>query len=207
MKISCKISAAILLNIIICLVAALAGHKKHDAYHYFQERMAMTFISALLLGLTSLCAFTLSYVRKQAALAKSRLDFWLISSVGFFYLMIDEYFMLHEGMDTPLLKLFGENSQVVNLEGLIFAVMAIFGITIAVKCRREITERKDFVVFCVLATVCLAGMILFDLLNQDNPVIKVIEETFKLTGVTFFFTAYFSAMLSQIKQVVKPNAL
>jgi hypothetical protein len=40
------------------------------------------------------------------------------------------------------------------------------------------------------SNVFLFGMIVFDLFDQNNALIKVIEETFKITGVPFFYCLF-----------------
>lgn len=202
MKTMRKIIIVLVLNLGIVVTAVLAGDEKGNIYHYFQERIGVTFLSSMGLALTSLCALTMSFIRKESGAVTARLDFWLLSAAGFFYLSMDEYFMLHEGMDTPLVKLLGNNPQDFHLDALVFVGLAVIGMTIAWKFREEILMRREFIVLCVLATVCLGGMIVFDMLDQNNPVIKVTEESFKITGVSFFFTAYLLTMFAQLREAI-----
>ncbi|MDD5071097.1 MAG: hypothetical protein PHV17_10270 [Candidatus Omnitrophica bacterium] len=207
MKISGKIIYVLIFNIILISGSVIAGYGKNNIYFYFQERQAVTFISALLLGLTSLCAFIASFVWNQCPDLKKRFNFWIISFFGFFYLSMDEYFMMHEGMDTPSVRMLGKDPQSFNLDGLFFALLGIVGIIIALKFWKEISRYRDFILLCVLGVFCLGGMVVFDMINQDSPLIKVIEESFKITGVTFFFAAFLSVVLTQIKQAINGDEL
>ena len=182
----------------VVIGAVNSGQNKNDIYYYFQERHAVTFISALLLGMTSLLAFILSFLHNQKRPNKNPLNFWVFSCIGFFYLSLDEYFMMHEGLDVPLVEMVGRDPQTFSMDSLFFVILAIAGFLVAVYFWRDISRDKSFIGLCVLGTLCLGGMVVFDMLNQNTAVIKVIEESFKITGVTFFFAAFLSELFRQL---------
>ena len=202
MRIVHKIICVLLFNIIFVTNMVIGGSLKNDIYRYFQEKEAVTFLSALMLGLTSLCALTSALIRRRLDPKKRVLTFWALSAFGFFFLSMDEYFMMHEGMDTPLLLLLGKDPQVDHLDGLVFLILGAIAVLTGYKARKEISPYKDFIILFALGFICLGGMITFDILDQNSKVIKVIEESFKITGVTFFFTAYLSAMIAQLCEAI-----
>lgn len=198
-----KIVSGMLVGVVsVVVIAVMAGKGKGDIYHYFQEKEALTFLSGLLLSWTALCALITSVVDRYAGRIRSWIDFWRISAAGFFYLSMDEYFMLHEGMDTPFVRWLGHNPQEVNWDGLVFVVLGVGAVWIFLRFGKSLMRDRTFMFLGGMGLLNLAGMVIFDLLNQNNSVIKVIEETFKINGVACFFMAYFVNLLDRIRPAV-----
>ena len=87
---------AIIFNVIVIAVSIKSGIGRRDIMLRFNERHAVTFLSALMLGLTSLTSFIIYIIHVKAGFKKSDYLFWLVSAAGFLYLCLDEYFMMHE---------------------------------------------------------------------------------------------------------------
>ena len=103
--------AFFLVNLVAISASAISGYRRGNVAYRFEEKQAITFFSSNQLGATSLLAWIIYLLRRRLI----RIDqahnrtglFWVISALGFLYLMLDESFQFHEGMDTGLFRLFG----------------------------------------------------------------------------------------------------
>src|SRR5262245_15324298 len=127
---------ALLLTGSICL-----GLHKGDMDRYFQEGETVTFFSALFLAMTSLTAFFCSSLHMRLDKA-SWFNFWSISCAGFFYLMLDENFMIHEGMDRAILRSLGRPENAYNFDGWILGGMGCVGLILIWRNRKELMRYK-----------------------------------------------------------------
>ena len=75
------------------------GMDKDDIMLRFREKQAVTMMSGLYLGVTAMTALSIYLIKRRSGEARIKALFWLLSAAGFFYLCMDEYFMIHEGMD------------------------------------------------------------------------------------------------------------
>ncbi len=183
----------------LVFAATVAGLKKEDQLYYFAERQYFTFFSALILAFTSLVSGMTSGLYRKIQSGYPKFNFWIISSVGFFYLCIDEFFSVHEGMDRAILRSFGQDPRAVNFDGWLLGGLGVVGLYIAYRFRREVSQHKDFLFLFVAATLFFAGMVLADQLVAEGFPWGIIEEAFKILGVTFFFAAY-STVLRDLHQ-------
>ena len=93
----------ILINYGAINFCVFAGNYFKDVSFLFQERQAMTFISALQLALTSFVALSIYilgriiYKKEKKRLGDIRV--WGISAVVFAFFTLDEYFMMHRCND------------------------------------------------------------------------------------------------------------
>ncbi len=194
-----KIKIAIFINLvfngILVYSCTLAGINKGDAFFLFEEKQAVTFFSALFLGSTSLSAAYRSYVHYKYEEGKKFFNFWGLSSLGFFYLCMDEYFMAHEGIAAGLVEMVGGNARGTHFDGLTLAFFGLIALGVCIYFRKQILFNKNFIILCVLGACGLCGTVVFDQLEYRGAVIyKLIEETFKIVGVTFFLSAYIIAL-------------
>ena len=94
------IAVILVFNSLVLFFSIKEGIDEGDLMLRFHERQAVTFLSSLMLGFTSVVSLVIYLLKRKAELIASKgVVFWLFSGFGFFYLCMDEYFMAHEGMD------------------------------------------------------------------------------------------------------------
>ncbi|MCF7872894.1 MAG: hypothetical protein K9L80_01635, partial [Candidatus Omnitrophica bacterium] len=186
----------VVINFAIIFSSIKSGQSNGDPMYRFQERQAVTFISALTLGLTSLTALFIYLLKKKIKPITERVGFWLFSAIGFFYLCIDEYFMAHEGMDEWVGYWFGQNIKEMNLDNLVIASFGIIALLLCLHFRKVIFNNKIMLPFLAIGGLGLVGTVIFHSFERINVYYEVAEESFKLVGVTAFFAAYLLAFLS-----------
>lgn len=174
--------------------AVIAGHNKETPLYYFQERQFFTFFSALILAFTSLISIQISGLIRQMDQDGNFANFWNISAAGFFYLCLDEFFIIHEGMDRAILKGFGLNAQLYNFDGWILGMFGVLGFFVFWGCRKQVSQFPEFLRLFVTAVVFFGCMVLSDEFLDFSYPIQLSEEIFKILGVTFFLAAYMSVL-------------
>ena len=200
-----SIGAVVLFNALILTNSILAGIRKDDITFYFQERIGVTFFSALILGCTAVVCFILSRLYRLLDEKNPFINFWLFSAIGFFYLCMDEYFMIHEGMDRAILKLLGQDPRLYNFDGWILAFFGVIGVWLFFKYARELLQYKGFLVHFWLGVFFFSLMVLFDQVFHFGETGMVIEDSFKLVGVCFLFAGYVNALLSMQERALEPR--
>lgn len=200
-KILIVIVVVLILNAIVISSCVKSGQRKGDIMLRFRERQAVTFLSALMLGLISMISLVIYLLKKKLVSPDKGFRFWLYSSIGFFYLSMDEYFMAHEGMDEAIGSLFGKYIKDLNLDGVVLAVFGLIALGICLYFRRELLKHKQILPFLLLGGICLAGTVVFHILERIDIVLEVIEESFKIVGVSLFFAGFFVVLTSFLKRL------
>ena len=198
-KIAIIIISVLIFNWILIAYSVTSGYNRGDLMLRFSERQVVTFLSALMLGLTSLITFVMYSLKKRLPEFKKRAKFWLFCSVGFLYLCMDEYFMMHEGMDGIVGSLFGKDIDYLNLDGLVLGFFGIIASGVCFYFRKEIFKHRELMLYLILGAVGLLGTVIFHSLEGINIVYEVIEESFKILGVSFLFAGFLATLLSFIK--------
>jgi hypothetical protein len=100
-----------LVNLVAIGASIISGYRRGNVAFRFEEKQAITFFSSNQLAATSLLAWIIYLLKRKLITRDGAYNrtalFWAISAFGFFYLMLDENFQIHEGMDTSLFRLFG----------------------------------------------------------------------------------------------------
>ena len=136
------IAIVLILNCIVVFSCAKSGARKGDMMLRFHEREAVTFLSALMLGLISLISFVLYLLKKRLPVFDKGRRFWLLSAIGFFYFCMDEYFMAHEGMDEAFASLFGKDIKHLNLDNMVLAAFGLLALGVCLYFRKELLKHK-----------------------------------------------------------------
>jgi len=193
------IAIVLLINCIVIFSSVKSGIDKGDMMLRFHERQAITFLSALMLGLTSLVNLIMYLLKKKIfPLAKSNW-FWLLASVGFLYLCMDEYFMAHEGMDEIVGALFAKDIKYLNLDNLVIAFFGLVALGICLYFRKEILRHRRILPFLAFGSLGLIGTVVLHSFEGVNIIFEVMEESFKIIGVSFFFSGFLTVMVSFIR--------
>jgi len=203
-KVVKAIIIVLILNFILISLSITSGFNKGNIKYRFQERQAVTFISALLLGGTSLVSLIIFLIKKKIQPSDKGVEFWLLSSIGFLYLCMDEYFMAHEGIDNIVANLFVKQSETLRFDGITLGIFALIALVICFCYKNELLKQRKILPFLILGGVCFLGTVVFDqlyLLESLSDVVEVIEESFKILAVSFFFTGYLMLLLFIIKRI------
>ncbi|MEX2572073.1 MAG: hypothetical protein WD737_12300 [Gemmatimonadota bacterium] len=189
-------------NIFAIIAAIISGYNMDSLTHRFEERQAITSISAIQLGATALVSWIVYLLRRTFALNGGKGGgniFWLISAAGFLYLMLDETFQFHEGMDTTVARLIGVGTDPM-LDGVPTALYGLAAAALCIRYRREVTRYPGMLLFYLLGGFFLA---ITSVLNAGlaSSVQIVIEESAKLLGVVSFFAAHLTALAGTVREI------
>ena len=169
-----------------------------DVSFYFQERQAITFLSAVQLALTSLLAIVIytigKVVYKKDTASLKQLGVWAVSAFVFLLCTFDEYFMLHEGIDGDIATIFFGTTANPHMDGLTLGLYLVAAIFVFLKFKDEVLRHKNaFILFCAGAFFFLVSISL-DVKASSNFRI-VLEESAKLTAVAFLFLGHVSVFM------------
>lgn len=167
----------------------------------FEERQAVTAFSFLLLCLTSLTSLTKFMIHQHLKKNAVQNFFWLICAIGFFVLGMDEYFMMHEGIDNAISRMFNHHE---NLERTDNIVLAVYGLVAGGICAfyfKHIKQSSPLLLYLILGAFGLAGTIVLHAFEEIHINYKVAEECAKMIGVSFFFTGFFLTLRNTIKSL------
>lgn len=199
---------SLIVNIFILSASIVAGSIQGNIAFYFKEREAVTLFSAIQLVASSLIALLIFIVQKYFD-GKDGNWFWLFCSFGFLWLMCDEWFMIHEGIDDGLLGALGfvPLGKHFLYDWIIIALYGVAALMLCVKYRREIVKSRTRIIFFVSAGlfyVAQTGMDAF----ATGAAQMVIEESLKLVSICFFFLFYLTVFFEVIGEVLilKGNA-
>ena len=176
------------------LGAAAAGSQLSDPMYYFQERRFFTFFSALILGGTALVSAQVNYLHHKIVDGFQAWNFWLFSAAGFFYLALDEYFIIHEGIGEAVRRLAGMEVRGYHFDDWVLAVFGAVGAVMICRYRKQVLQYGNFVFMFLVASMFFACMVFSDFFFEDTYPLSLFQEIFKMLGVTFFFVAYQSVM-------------
>jgi len=179
----------------------LSGYRKGNLALRFEEKQSITFFSSNQLAMTALLGVVIYLLRRRVIGGQpASVRFWLVSAAAFFYLMLDESFQFHEGMDSRLLELLVPDARNPRLDGLSTALYGVGAFAVCWLFRAELTRSTAALAFFGIGGVFLAAT---SALNFGNapPWRVVLEESCKLLGVASFFLAYVTAFLGSLAEV------
>ncbi|MCA9394322.1 MAG: hypothetical protein KC900_08970 [Candidatus Omnitrophica bacterium] len=184
------------------LWATTAGLNHYDPMHYFQEHEFFTFFSALLLAGTSLIAALVNFLHHKIVDGYESWNFWLFSALGFFYLCLDEYFIIHEGIGSGVLRLFGGRESGHPFDEWVLAAFGVIGAVTICRYRKQVLQYGNFVFMFLVASMFFGCMIISDYFFEDTYPLSLFQEIFKILGVAFFFVAYLSVLYDIHMQII-----
>lgn len=184
-------------DIILCVSSAIDGARHGDITYRFQERQTVTFFSAFMLGLTGFISYMIWRVKRKLHPGDKGKRFWALSSCAFFYLMLDEYFMAHEGFEDAISFLLGRPDMPIEADWFVMGLYGVFAIFVCLYFRKEVIKHKKLLPFLIGGGIGLFGTALFDFLNS-SPLAIVIEESFKIIGVSYLFVGFLMTLFELI---------
>ena len=201
------------LNLIAINYAIYRGISKGDFARYFKEGFFLTNVSTFHLLIISYLCFHIYSLQKRNIKKinfqnKAKPNFWLILSFGFFFLGIDEQFMVHEYIDIFTHNImetiidYQGNSITKRLDDIIVLFYFIFGLIIISKYSEEIFLFSSAKSYLKLGLIFVLIMISIDIATSQNDLFGilfptenvkymirlfgVIEDSFKLFALTSF---------------------
>ena len=194
----------ILLNYMAINACVYMGQSFRDVSFLFQEREAITFLSALQLGFISIFSLFLYILKRilykgnKANLKKCRI--WLVSFIIFAFATADEYFMLHEGIDGDIATyLFGIKDNP-HLDGFTLALYGVAALLLFLKFKDEILKYKGALVFFGIGGAFFLLSLLLDIGSIDQFQI-ILEESAKLLAVGFLFSGYITIFSDAVREI------
>jgi len=175
---------------------------------WFQEHQTLTSYSAALLYTSSvLCFLNCMAIRQLRSVGMSSVrefKFWAMGSFGFFYLMADEYFVMHEGIGRffsyRLLHLH-HSGQVDRLDAFVVGTYGAIGLTLLVLHWRLLADIRWFFGFLTMGAIMAIVSLIFDL-GEDGVANLYIEDGAKIMANASFLLACVAATHRYFRQLV-----
>ena len=199
--------AVYVFSIGMILGGVLMAPRDHPTF-WFQEHQTLTSYSAALLYTSSvLCLLNCLAIRRLRSLGMSSIreyKFWAMGSFGFFYLMADEYFVMHEGIGRffsyRLLHL--QHSGLVDrLDAFVVGTYGAVGLTLLVLHWRHLADIRWFFGFLTMGAMMAVVSLVFDL-GEDGVANVYIEDGAKILANASFLLACLSAAHRYYRQLV-----
>lgn len=191
----------ILINYTAINIALYLGVKAGNVALLFEECQPITFLSSLqLISISYLALFTYIIGRvlhSQDAYKTKQIKIWLFSAILFAFCTIDEYFMLHEGIDGDIATIFFGIKRNPHLDGLTLGIYLLIAGLLFLKFKEEILKYKDAVILFCVAGVFFIFSIALDLKSVDRFKI-VLEETSKLVSVMLILLGHINIFIENV---------
>jgi hypothetical protein len=197
-----RIAAALYaVNVTAIVAGIMSGHRKGDVALRFQEKQSITYFSSNQLAMTALLSAAIFLLGRHVLGARDRSTiFWLLSSLAYFYLMLDESFQFHEGMDSRVVDLVAPGAKNPRLDGLSTAFYGLGALVVSWMFRIEILRFRQTLLFFCVGGFFLAATSALNF--GDAAAWRVVaEESCKLLGVCSFFLGYLAAFLGTVSEV------
>jgi hypothetical protein len=199
--------AVYLFSIGMILGGILLAPRDHPTF-WFEEHQTLTSYSAALLYTTSLvCFLNCLAIRKMRSLGMSsrrEYKFWALGSFGFFYLMADEYFVMHEGIGrffTYRLLNLHHSGQIDRLDAFVVGAYGVIGLTFLVRHWRDLANIRGFFGFLTMGALMAIVSLVFDL-GEDGVANLYIEDGSKILANASFLLACTAAAHRNYQQLV-----
>jgi len=218
----------LLLFDIIAIIAAISiGVSDGKPLRYLGEGYFITWISALqLLAISWLAFTTLNVRRSKAGYLHWRAPFfiWLLISIGFLFLALDDLFMIHESLDKKIHHFFNmkETGLSDRIDDFIIGLYGMFGIGTLYVYREEIRNYRQALPFLIYGFVLLFTMVALDALTNRKDVLgfligqrelvnnvyislSILEDSFKIMAESCFLIGFYIVSLISNKIPVSPT--
>ena len=188
-------------NVIAIVAGVASGHRKGDIAMRFQEKQSITFFSSNQLAMTALLGVAIYLLRRHGLGRSDRSSiFWLVTGTAFFFLMLDESFQFHEGIDSRLFEAVGAGGKNPRIDGLSTALYGLAALVVCWTFRADILRFQPTFYFFCAGAVFLATTSALNF--GDAPPWRVVaEEATKLLGVCSFLLGHIAAFLGTLSEV------
>lgn len=191
---------------------ALAVQREKSLFHYFAENTFVTYFSCFQLLIVAVLGWSIYRLGKRSPnreLVKNAL-FWLIVSLGVFYLALDDALSIHESLDRSIHGWLGiEETQISDLaDDIIVGIYLILALAYVASQWKILQIFRSSFVYFRWGFVLGAIMVGFDILSNNNLFVSqvtddpdlmdkainymgVVEETAKLVAEGLFLTGVY----------------
>jgi len=187
------ITGIISLNIIAIIASFFMGRSMNDVSFFFQERQAITFLSAMQLAIAaviSIIVYSMKRIFSEKPFSfKAQISIWFIGFFVLAFAVADEYFMIHEGIDGDIMTFFFGIKDNPQLDGITLALYGVGAFLLFLKFKFEILKYKKAIGFFVLCGIFFLTSITLDLKNVDAFQI-FLEESAKLIAVSCLLSGF-----------------
>lgn len=194
----------ILLNYFAINYCIFSGFGFEDVSFLFQEHQPITFISALQLALTSFVALFIyilgRMIYKKDAGHLKLIRIWAISAAVFAFAVIDEYFMLHEGIDGNIATAFFGITKNPHLDGLTLSLYGVVALFLFFRFKEEVLKYKEALLLFVIGGFFFLASITLDIKSTEQFRI-ILEESAKIIAVGFLFLGHVSILIEHLRKV------
>jgi hypothetical protein len=198
------IPGIILLNYVAVNAGVRLGLSFEDVSLLFQERQAMTFVSALQLGIISVlsvCIYAIKRLLYKGDARRLRLGkVWIISFFLFAFAAMDEFFMIHEGIDGDIATFFWGIKENPHLDGLTLALYGAVALALFFKFKSEILRHRAALPLFITGGFFFILSIGLDLKTVEQFKL-ILEESSKLFAVGFLLSGYVVVFHNAIKEL------
>ena len=185
------------INVAAIVGSIVGGYQRGQVTYHFKEREAVTFLSALQMGMTAVAAFLLYSLRRRHGDARTS-RFWLISGIGFLWLTADEWFLIHEGIDDGILGALGyvPEGRHFLFDWMVIAAYGVAALFVSIRYRTETLATANRAALIVVAAVFFVLQTGADAFEAGS-FLTVFEEATKLMSVGFFFSFFVLSFLEE----------
>jgi len=199
--------AVYLFSIGMILGGILMAPRDHPTF-WFEEHNTLTSYSAALLYTSSLICFlnclAIRHLKILGMSSEREYKFWALGSFGFFYLMADEYFVMHEGIGrffTYRLLNLHHSGPIDRLDAFVVGTYGVIGLTLLVRHWRDLANIPWFFGFLTVGAVMSIVSLVFDL-GEDGVANLYIEDGAKILANASFLLACTAAAHRSYRQLV-----
>ncbi len=173
------------------------------------EESALTWFSSCQLLVCGLTCLAIAFLRKVEG-AKPRLSLdayvWPLLSAAFFFLSVDERFMIHERLREQVFKPSGAEVPGVNPGDFATILYAAGGLAVATRLWGLMGRQARFLFGLGLAAASTAVVIdTANFLGGDHLVKQFLDELLETTAQMFFLTAFVAQFWEHAKGLVAPR--
>jgi hypothetical protein len=215
----------VLFDTIAIIIAIAMGIHKGNAHKYFGETTFITWISVLQLWTISVLSYRIFQTRRRTLRDfnwRAPFIVWLIISLGFLYLGMDDLFKIHESIDHRIHNLFQlkETGFTDRFDDMIVGVYGLIGIIYLRACREEIKKYRQVFPFLTYGFVLLFIMVALDILTNRTDILEIFlsrdlvgtmdiwlavaEDSAKVFSGSFFLVGFYGALQIARRMDTKP---
>ncbi|NIP30180.1 MAG: hypothetical protein GTO02_08525 [Candidatus Dadabacteria bacterium] len=187
-----------------------------DSRKYYKEGQLVTIYSAIKLLITSSICWKIFKLRLGIISSKvlnNMNSIWLLISIGFFFLAIDELALIHENIDKLIHIIFNMEESPLSdrLDDLIVFIYALIGCAVLYRYKEEIIKYKFVLKYIMIGLALLFVMVIADVLTNKTDILEYfitnktdmkavkdildyIEEITKLISESVFIVAFYGVI-------------
>jgi hypothetical protein len=215
----------ILFDIIMIMIAIIIGIHRGDPLIHFGEAHFITWVSVLQLWATSVLSYSIFQTRRRTLGHfnwRSPMMLWLVISLGFFYLGMDDLFKIHESMDHRIHEIFHleQTALTDRFDDMIVGLYGVIGIIYLYVCRDEIKKYRQVFRFLIYGFVLLFIMVGLDIVSNRKDILEklvsrdlvapihiclsIAEDSIKVFAGSFFLVGFYGALQLSRRMGTKP---